>query len=213
MSVLDWAENEVKIACKKEAPNRKKGEWDYGCACYESALKAFRSLVEDGHSGFSFSITRDILVRLMNNCPLTPIEGTDDEWNVVGDSKYQSKRRHSLFKTVNEDGSVTYSDIENFVCEDINSGTKYYSGLVKDIDSNLFPITFPYNPSVKKTRYFCEEFLTDKKNGDFDTVGVFYAVKSDGGKIEINRYFDGSGIGWEEITEDEYNKRKERKIN
>lgn len=100
MSVLDWAENEVKIACKKEAANRKNGEWDYGCACYESALKAFRSLMEDGHSGFSFSITRDILVRLMNNCPLTPIEGTDDEWNVVGNSEYQSKRRqkHLFFQ-------------------------------------------------------------------------------------------------------------------
>lgn len=42
-----WAEREVEIACKHEAPDRKPGEWDYGCACYESALKAFQSLCED----------------------------------------------------------------------------------------------------------------------------------------------------------------------
>ena len=39
-----WAENEVKVACHRENPDRKEGEFDYGCACYESALKAFKSL-------------------------------------------------------------------------------------------------------------------------------------------------------------------------
>jgi hypothetical protein len=70
----DWAKREVEIACKREAPDRKDGEWDYGCACYESALKAYQSLMEDGHSGFSFSLTRQILNRLIDGKPLTPIE-------------------------------------------------------------------------------------------------------------------------------------------
>lgn len=52
-----WAEREVEIACKHEAPDRKPGEWDYGCACYESALKAFRSLCEDGHAKYRRMIT------------------------------------------------------------------------------------------------------------------------------------------------------------
>lgn len=43
-NMLDWAKREVEIACKKENPNRKEGEFDYGCACYESAIKA---LVDD----------------------------------------------------------------------------------------------------------------------------------------------------------------------
>ena len=33
MSILDWAKMEVEIACKKENPERKEGEFDYGCAC------------------------------------------------------------------------------------------------------------------------------------------------------------------------------------
>lgn len=71
-----WAENEVAIACRRENPDRKDGEWDYGCACYESALKAFGSLCEDGHSGFSIGLTKAILNRLINNKPLLPIEDT-----------------------------------------------------------------------------------------------------------------------------------------
>lgn len=27
-----WAEDEVKIACARENPNHKEGEFDYGCA-------------------------------------------------------------------------------------------------------------------------------------------------------------------------------------
>ena len=58
--------------------SRNDGEWDYGCACYESALKAFGSLCEDGHSGFSIGLTKAILNRLINNKPLLPIEDTDE---------------------------------------------------------------------------------------------------------------------------------------
>ena len=76
-----WAENEVAIAWRREKPDRKDGEWDYGCACYESALKAFGSLCEDGHSGFSIGLTKAILNRLINNKPLLPIEDTDEVWS------------------------------------------------------------------------------------------------------------------------------------
>ena len=41
MSLLDWAKNEIEIACKKERSSAPNDEFDYGCACYESALKAF----------------------------------------------------------------------------------------------------------------------------------------------------------------------------
>ena len=48
MTLTEWAENEVKIACERERKSSgNSGEWDYGCACYESALKAYKSLMED----------------------------------------------------------------------------------------------------------------------------------------------------------------------
>lgn len=46
-NMLDWAKREVEIACKKENPNRKESEFNYECACYESALKAFEGRIID----------------------------------------------------------------------------------------------------------------------------------------------------------------------
>ena len=114
-----WAEREVEIACKREAPDREPGEWDYGCACYESALKAFNSLCEDGHSGFSIGMTKQILNRLIECKPLTSIEDTEDVWDNTTDfgghrgevANYQCKRMSSLFKYVYVDGSVKYRDV------------------------------------------------------------------------------------------------------
>ena len=227
--ILEWAKKEVEIACKRENPNRKKGEFDYGCACYVSALKAFESLTEDGHSGYSIGITKNILNRLINGMPLTPIEDTDDVWNMSytndnGEMVYQCNRMSALFKTVHSDGSVDYSSNDHCYCIDINNPKNtYYSGLVRRIIHKMFPITMPYIPG-DPIKVFCEDFLTDKNNGDFDTVGVFYALKEENRepiRIEINRFFrepfknekeSEEFPGYVEISKEEYDKRKSIKI-
>ena len=223
--ILEWAKREVEIACKRENPNRKKGEFDYGCACYVSALKALESLTEDGHSGYSIVITKNILNRLIDGMPLTPIEDTDDIWNMGyendnGERVYQCSRMSALFKTVHSDGSVSYSSNDLCYCIDINDPKNtYYSGITRRIIHKMFPITMPYMPG-KPIKVYCEEFLTDKNNGDFDTMGIFYAVK-DEKRIEINRFFrepfseDEESTefpGWVEISKEEYDKRKSIKI-
>lgn len=222
---LDWAEREVAIACEKEKSNRKEGEfyYSYGCTCYESALKAFKSLCDDGHSGLSIKITQSILNRLINGQPLTPIEDTDDVWEKVAQDKdmghliYRCKRMSSLFKDVYADGTIEYSDNNRSYCVNINNpNNTYSSGLVRRIVDKMFPITMPYIPG-KLIKVYCEDFLTDKKNGDFDTIGVFYALKTENGeqkKIEINRFFrepkDNEKLirGWVEISKEEYMQRK-----
>ena len=219
-NILDWAEREVAIACKKENPNKKDGEFDYGCACYESALKAFKSLCDDGHSGFSIKMTQEILNRLINGQPLTPIEDTDDIWYErhhykEGNKLYQCKRMSSLFKDVYADGTVEYSDNNRSYCVNINNpNDTYYSGLVRRIVDKMFPITMPYIPG-KPIEVYCEDFLTDKKNGNFDIIGVLYALKTENDKqekIEINRFFkepkDNEEFDWVEISKEEYMQRK-----
>ena len=215
----EWARREVKIACEEENPNRKGDEFDYGCACYESALKAFESLCKDGHSGFSIKMTQAILNRLLDGQPLTPIEDTDDIWTLCSGYEnnsdvYQCKRMSSLFKNVYADGTVKYNDVDRVRCADINYPKNTYSfGLVTKIFDEMFPIAMPYMPG-KPIKVYCEDFLTDEKNGDFDTVGVFYALKTENGeqkKIEINRFFKesrGCETGWIEITRREYSERK-----
>lgn len=213
--MLDWARREVEIACRKENPNKKGDEFDYGCACYESALKAFESLCEDGHSGFSIKMTQAILNRLIDGQPLAPIEDVDDIWAVCmhpkdGSDKYRCKRMPSLFKYVYTNGTVKYIDFDRVHCVDIHNPHNTYSFcLVTRIINEMFPITMPYMPE-KPFKVYCEDFLTDKKNGDFDTVGIFYALKTENGiqkKIEINRFFKVAK-GFIEITRREYSERK-----
>ena len=221
-NMLDWAEREVAIACKKENSINKDREFDYDCACYKSALKAFKTLCDDGHSGLSIKMTQVILNCLIDGKPLTPIEDMDDVWNLIGNHddgyrSYQCKRMSSLFKDVYADGTVEYSDIDRLYCVNIhNPNGTYSSGLVRRIIDKMFPITMPYMPG-RPIKVYCEDFLTDKKNGDFDTVGVFYALKTENGeqkKIEINRFFrepkDNEKLirGWVEISKEEYIQRK-----
>ena len=80
MNMKEWAEREIRIACERERGNKPEDEWDYGVACYESAFKAFQSLLEDGHSGFSLGLTQNILNRLIDGKPLTPIEDVPEIW-------------------------------------------------------------------------------------------------------------------------------------
>lgn len=214
MGMIEWAENEVRIASERERKvnDTPDGEWDYGCACYESALKAYKSLMEDGHSGMSFGITKQILNRLMDEKPLTPIEDTDDIWNECswkGDDyrTYQCNRMSSLFKNVYEDGTVKYSDNNRVTCVDMRNHTTYGFGLVDKIINEMFPITMPYIPN-KGYMVYCVDFLSDPKNGDFDTIGIRYAIGPDGEKIEIERFFGDVDGEMVEIDTAEFQRRE-----
>ena len=215
MSMTTWVEHEVALACEHENPNRQTDEFDYGCACYESALRAFKSLMDDGHSGFSLGMTKTILNRLIEGKPLTPIEDTDDVWMDVSsisstrnESKYQCSRMSSLFKTVSSDGVVKYTDNNHSYCIDVNSGTTYHNGFISSVISEMFPISMPYYP-VSAIKVYCEDFLFDTNNGDFDTIGILYIVKPDGERLDINQYYKESGDTFAPIDEVEYTARKD----
>lgn len=217
MSMKTWEEREIEIACKRERGDKPECEWDYGCACYESALKAFNSLMGDGHSGFSIGMTKHILNRLIDGKPLTPIEDTDDVWNDIADisgrngeiANYQCKRMSSLFKYIYADGTVKYRDVDRFCGVNIdNPNVSYHSGLINRILEGSYPITMPYFPESKPYMVFCEEFLTDRKNGDYDTVGILYVIQPDGERVEIDRYFKEGEEDFIEIDKDEYEERR-----
>ena len=94
MSILEWAKNEVAIASKRERGDKPESEWDYGCACYDSAMKAFESLLDDNHSGLSIGITKNILNRLIDGKPLTPIEDTEEVW---GEPRINSRDKRVVY--------------------------------------------------------------------------------------------------------------------
>lgn len=219
MNMISWAENEVKLACKHENPNCEDDEFDYGCACYKSALNAFKSLCNDEHSGFSIKVTQAILNRLIDGNPLTPIEDIPEVWSDITEKTddyicYQCRRKSSLFKYLYNNGSIVYKDIDLCYCININTDISYQNGFVNSIIHEMFPINMPYTPS-KPIKVFCEEFLVDENNGDFDTFGILYCIKEENyepRKIEINRFFKEGEHDFIEISKEEYETRKSNKI-
>ena len=195
MSTTKWAEHEVELACKRErevsgTPER---EWDYGCACYKSALKAYKSLMEDGHSGMSFSFTRSILERLMYGRPLTPLENNPEDWNLCwedhrsGRKTYQHKRRSSLFKDVimsDDDnwieGIETFHDNDAVYCIDLNDENEicFGNGGVRMIYELKHPIIFPYTPPTKPAIAYIE------RPGDGDYLKIHKFDHRDG-RVDI----------------------------
>ena len=215
MDMLEWAKNEVAIASKRERGDKPECEWDYGCACYDSAMRAFESLLGDGHSGMSIGFTKAILDRLIDKKPLTPIEDTEEVWerlsidSLDGSKEYQCKRMRSLFKRVAQDGSVTYSDIDRYCCtNEENPNLRWRNNFVAKIYDEMYPLTFPYMPSSRPDVIVCEELLTDRKNGDYDTLAILYVKKADGERVEVNRYFKENEVSFTEISPEEYKERQ-----
>lgn len=219
MNMLEWAKNEIAIASKRERGNKPENEWDYGCACYDSAcydsaLKAFESLLGDGHSGMSISFTKNILNRLIDKKPLTPIEDTEDMWNYIHDKEdggkcYQCKRMSSLFKYVAKDGSVSYSDVNRYYCtNEENPHVSWHNGFVAKIYDEMYPLTLPYMPNSRPDVIVCDELLTDRKNGDYDTIAILYIKRANGEKVEVNRYFKENDVSFTEISLEEYKERQ-----
>lgn len=219
MSMNEWAKREIEIACKRERGDKPETKWDYGCACYESAYKAFQSLLGDGHSGMSIGFTKNILNRLIEGKPLTAIEDTpevwdESTWNRKDKRSYQCKRMSSLFKDVYPDGRVEYHDNNLSYCvnRDDPDGPGWSNGFISRLIHEKYPITMPYYPAAKPMVVYCTECLSDPKNGDFDTIGIWYVLKPDGDRDTIERFFKVVSHGWEEISKQEYFERYEQDL-
>lgn len=201
-SITPWLKREIDIACA--------GEDSYGKAVYNSAVKAYMSLHEDGHSGCSIVFTRDLLNRMIAHKPLKPLTGEDDEWSKCADlggaecESWQNNRCSSVFKHVYKDGRVEYSDVDQFVFVNVNDDNdRFYSGYLAEKVREMCPITMPYIPRTSPIYVYVEVFLTDESNGDFDTQGVLYYMCGPK-KISVNRFFHEKDGTWVEISQDEY---------
>lgn len=232
-----WAKNEIENICKKDNPDFDifSDDFDYDWSCYKSAFKAYRSICNDGHSGMSYGFTRNILIKLLNEQPLTPIVDEDFSHDLGGTIQYpleseeylkerglksdiQCPRRSGLFRTETLDGKVTYTDIDRSYCFDIEHPSNTYHGFGCSIVDELFPITMPYMPSAKKYEVATREFLVDKSHGDFDTIEIAYINTPEGEKVDVNRYFtDGRNVGkndenFSEITKEQYEQLLKKRI-
>lgn len=108
-------------------------------------LHMMQEFANEGHSGFSAGYAINILTKLMDFKPLSPLTGEDSEWRNVrdygGEPHYQNIRRSSVFKDADGscydiDGKVFW---EWYKDEDGNISKSYYTCFESRV-----PVTFPY---------------------------------------------------------------------
>lgn len=217
MSLDIWAKREVELA-KNEALKSGADNCSahYICECLNSALKAFNSLREDGHSGASMEQMLMFLQRLVRGLPLTPID-EDTTWvkssvSESGTITYQCARMTSLFKDVDREGNITYSDVNRVVCvnKDDPQAPVWYNGFVSRVVNSIYPIKFPYYTSSDPIIAYVSEHTTSVTE-NFDTMCIDSVKLNSGETVELKRFFkeDSNINSWVEIDEEEYNRRVE----
>jgi len=219
-SQLEWARREIDLLIKMES------DPGYAPECAESAFRAYRSLCADGHSGVSIQLVKKILDDLIDLKPLTPLTGEDDEWSLIDDGFvdgrrhgiFQNRRYGSLFKSIYPDGTVKYSDVDRFVCVDMdNPRNRFYNSFMAEkageAESKVAKIEFPYTPPRRPIEIWCEQLLADYANGSYYTIrldSLRYTDPETGLHVQdgIDRCFKDDGTKMVEIPRSEWDERK-----
>ncbi len=144
MSLVNWAKEELdRIGSKDDEMQQ---------VMNDNILEIVETFSKQGHSGFSANYALNIIKRLLDWKPITPLTGEEDEWHFVGDNTYQNKRYSAVFRE-GTDNSTVYN-IYGKVFSDDNGKTWY------TCRESRVPITFPYIVP-EKPEYI---ILNDNKN-------------------------------------------------
>lgn len=215
MNATEWVRNEWAYFLKENGGDE---NWEEHVGkYYDSACKAFETLLDENDSKGDIFMKKTILNRFLSGLPLTPIKDDPDIWiegHVLPFHKrqgivevYQCSRLTSLYKWVKEDGSIIFSDLDRIICRDENNTTSVHSIVTKLIDEEIEPIRMPYRPSGKKIRVNIEE--GSRPGLIFVSDAVIPSKKGEYRHINIFRYYDFDKVActWDEISEEEYKKR------
>lgn len=137
MNLIKFSEDELNrllLSCKSS------DELNTQTAINKSILDIVKVFSDQHFTGTTASYCLEILNRLLNYKPLTPLTGADSEWEDVSqygynDTCYQNKRYPAVFK--DKDGKAY--DVESKIFSDDNGHTWYTSK-----DSREY-IDFPYD--------------------------------------------------------------------
>lgn len=189
--LYQWARREADLAVKDAEEKNKDGhgDVDYYRACLASALKAYASLIEDGHSGFSLEATKRLLNRFIEGKPFTPITEEDEfvtEPNISSEIEF-CDRYKALNRMKNADGVYEYSDT-NRVTYRVIDGKSFHNRRATEAIDELYPITFPYSADEKYI-VVGREHYKDETRRDYDAMSLDYVILPDGTEAPIERYY------------------------
>lgn len=132
-NLVKWAEEELNLLVKDGDEMQQ--------AINKDILEVVKVFSEQGHSGFSASYALNMIKRLLDWKPITPLTGEDDEWMEVegwnkDDSTQQNKRCSAVFRK-NFDNSTAYY-LDGKVFSD-DGGKSWFTNR-----DSFVPVTFPY---------------------------------------------------------------------
>lgn len=200
-------EVEYAIECERKGINEEDYHFlDYIVECYRSALRAYETMAADGHSGMSWSLTRQIFARLAEGKPLKMINSYQErpeEWT-RNDSfdddipRFNNKRYNPLYCEVTTNETV-YHDTDRWRFYEIdNPNVPWYCGFLARYMDEHYPIVFPYNPVSISVRM--EEILTDPAHGDYDAQRIIDFVDPETGEtVNVDACFAEIDGEWQKI--------------
>ena len=181
---------------------------------YDSALGAYAAVLQDNHSGYSWDATRSIVHRMLSELALTPVLD-EDFVDIEAEEPATTPRQFGLFKRLESDGSVTYTDNKRSVGVYLDTGMAFTSGLVRKVVDEMFPIEMPYytpsTPYRVYVRTYCDKGFPNDHH-DFNREWVSHVITPSGQYLPIDRTWVDKGWGTlVEITDDkdELSKRGE----
>lgn len=152
---------------------------DYNGEIGKSVMQLIEVFSNQGHSGYSASVVRNLFNQLSDYKPLGGISGEEDEWVEVSKGLLQNKRLSGVFKDVTIQNSKPYY-LDSIIWKDSEST---FSGSVKTKDvkkvsSRQFIKSFPFYPKT---------FYIEVKN-----INDYYIITDKGMKQlqEVFEYYD-----------------------
>lgn len=134
-NLVEFAQNELNILLKNctDSESLKMQK-----VMNDDIMEIVKKFASQGHSGFSAQYALNLVTRLLQYKPITPLTGEDEEWvelDYGDDLAYQNKRCPQIFKQ--KDGKIY--DVEGKVFSSDNGHSWYTSK-----DSRVY-IEMPYN--------------------------------------------------------------------
>lgn len=139
---LKWLTRNDNLVRYAEEELRRAGWYDkdafYGDLMPKAVMRMVREFSDEGHSGMSAPLAINLFKKVAAFEPLTPLTGEPDEWNEIGEGRYQNRRCSHVFKDA--DGVAYDSNGRVFREPD--------GGCYTNRDSRVL-VTFPYTPTIE----------------------------------------------------------------
>lgn len=140
MNIVEFSERELNSIL---ATCQNSSDFNIQKAMNNSILEIVKTFNEQHYSGYTATYCLNILDRLLNYKPITPLTGEDDEWEAIDfdeNIKYQNKRCPQIFKDKNNNTFNVEGKIFSY-----DNGHTWTSTNESSIDVS-FPYVVPNSP-------------------------------------------------------------------